>query len=304
MTKAYGREAWRGEDGGGPFASSLEGTPGDDRLRGNIGDNAFDVSQGGDDTVQGRGGDDTVYFGAAFTGADTVNGGTGFDVVTLDGDYSTGVEVQADSFLKIERLILEGGAYAMTGELNFADDFNSTIVDARGLTASQPLMLDVASLGNLYVNAGAGDDVLHASRSGTYSQLVGFDGDDTLIGGSGPSLLAGLAGADRIVMGNADDVATYGAGDSTAKAHDTIENFAASGGRIQLYLDSDTTTPERDHDYHLGKTADRVGDIVFKYDAAADETILKVFTDHDKAADLIVHLTGNVPLTTADFIFG
>jgi hypothetical protein len=200
--------------------------------------------------------------------------------------------------------VLEGGSYVVTGELGFAYGSYGAWVNAMGLNASQSLDLRVSTLGNLYVLGGAGDDVIHATASGGDSDLVGFDGDDTLIGGPGASTFSGVAGADRIVMINTDDVAHYFAGDSVAKAFDTIENFAGSGGRIRLLFDSDTSTSTFEYDFHLGRTADRVGDIRFRYDAVSDETIVKVFTDHDKVADFILHLTGDVALTTADFIFG
>lgn len=92
--------------------------------------------------------------------------------------------------------------------------------------------------------------------------------------------------------------------ESVGELHDTIDGFTASGGCIELGFDADTTVSGFQRDFHLGRTADRVGDIVVKYDATADETIVKVFTDHDKIADFVVHLTGDVQLTTADFIFG
>ena len=287
---------------GAHLASTRFGTPGNDHFKG--GDD-FDMSQGGNDRLRLDGGDDTVYFGDTFTGADRVFGGKGFDTVTLDGDYSDGIEVGDKSLQFIETLILEGGSYDITGELNFKDQFGLTYVDAHSLTASQPLSLNVATLGLLLVSAGAGDDIIHASANGQDSELIGNDGDDTLIGGTGASRMGGDAGADTIVMANAMDIAFYDhQTDSRGRAHDTIENFAASGGRIELTFDSDTSTEERDHDFHFGKTADRTGDILVKYDAQADETILKVFTDADHKADLVVHLTGDVPLTPADFIFG
>jgi Ca2+-binding RTX toxin-like protein len=298
----WSRRKLAGDHDGAPPPGAIPGTPGNDRYYGISG--VFDMSQGGDDRLRFKGSDDTVYFGAAFTGADKVVGGKGTDTVILDGDYSAGVEVRADCFDRIEKLVLVGGSYVVTGELGFEYGSYGAWVDATGLSASQSLDLRVATIGNLFALGGAGDDVIWATSSGQYSYLVGFDGDDTLIGGPGASTFAGVAGADRIVLSNSGDVAQYFAGDSVAKAFDTIENFAASGGRIQLLFDSDTSTSTIDHDFSFEKTADRTGNILFKYDAASDETIVKVFTDPDHKADMVLHLTGDVPLTPADFIFG
>ena len=201
--------------------------------------------------------------------------------------------------------MLEGGSYDITGELYFGDQFGRTSVDAHSLTASQSLDLDVSSAAYLDVIAGAGEDVVHVAENGEGSSLYRADGNDTLIGGAGKNVLVGAAGADRIVMAGASDTAVYVlTSDSKGKANDTIENFDQSGGKIRLTFDSDTTTVERDLDFHLGRTADRTGDILFHYDAGRDETIVKVFTDHDNKADFLLHLTGDVPLTAADFIFG
>jgi hypothetical protein len=93
----WNEDGWIAPGGVGP-AFDFDGTPGDDRIKGWAVADRIDVRQGGNDLVQGSGGDDTVYFGAAFTGADRVNGGKDNDTVILDGDYSAGIEVQADCF--------------------------------------------------------------------------------------------------------------------------------------------------------------------------------------------------------------
>jgi Ca2+-binding RTX toxin-like protein len=282
----------------------FDGTPGDDRIRGSGLKDYIDVSQGGDDRIGARGGDDTVYFGAAFTGADKVVGGKGVDTVILDGDYSAGVEVQADSFDRIERLVLEGGPYEITGVLDFKDTLGRTLVDASALTEGQDLHLSVTSLGDLNVLGGAGDDILDASsQSATKSSnLYGFSGDDVLIGGAGEYHLIGGYGADRIVSNSDETEITYlESRESVARDYDTIERFQ---GKLRFLFDSDTSTPGFDRDFSFEKTADRTGNILIKYDAGSDETIVKVFTDPDHKADFVLHLTGDVPLTPADFIFG
>lgn len=293
------------------------GTSGDDRLRGGRNGDVFDMSQGGDDRVQARGGDDAVHFGGAFTAADRVNGGEGYDIVTLRGDYSAGVGVEKHSLIGIERLVLEDGPYVITGMLGFVDADGQTHVDAN---ASQRLDINASSVGDLVARGGWGDDVIHGSANGVISYLDGAGGDDTLIGGSGPNSLAGREGqdlliggsgrtlfwggdgADRIEMKTFEDVLDYlGTSESVSSGYDVIESFQ---GRIRLFFDSDTTVDGVQYDFHLGRTDDHVGDIISRYDASVAETIVRVFSDADAKPDLILHLTGRIELTTADFIFG
>lgn len=299
------RQVWRkaaADDGVVPFAA-YHGTPGDDRLIGTRSYDQFYLGQGGDDRVSAGRGVDLIALGADFTGADRVNGGGGRDQVQLEGDYSAGIDVRAESLVKIETLLLLGGPYVIRGTLGYSEG-PSTVVIGALLEKGESLDITVASAGNLLVIGGDGDDVLHAATNGVQSYLDGADGDDRLIGGGGGTVLLGGAGADRIEMVGAEDIAAYDARDSTAKAFDTIVGFEASGGRIRLAFDSDTTTRGLQHDFHLGETAGRVGDITATYDAAAGETIVRAFTDGDATADFVVHLTGEVSLTTADFIFG
>src|SRR5206468_4212051 len=66
-------------------------------LRGNSADNVVTTGNGGDflrlqdggnDTANTGGGNDAIYFGGAFTSGDRVDGGSGRDVVAIQGDYS------------------------------------------------------------------------------------------------------------------------------------------------------------------------------------------------------------------------
>lgn len=285
---------------GARLSSIRYGTPGNDRFQGG-GD--FDMSQGGDDRLRLSGNPDTVYFGAAFTGADRVNGGKAFDTVTLDGDYSAWIDIQANSLVRIERLVLEGGPYVITGDLNYQDSFGNTVIDATQLLSSETLTFYArTSLGTITVGGGSGVNILDASGTAQDALFFGGASEDVLIGGSGTNTLIGLGGADTIHTNSDATIVRYvQQSDSIAQAFDTIHGFQ---GRIGLGFDSDTSDLDPQHDFHFGKTADRTGNILFKYDAASDETIVKVFTDADHKADFVLHLTGDVPLTPADFIFG
>jgi hypothetical protein len=296
------RDAWL--DLGAVTFAEFAGTPGDDRLTGTDAGDTFDMSQGGDDLVRTRGGNDVISYGAAFTGADRLNGGNGFDIVVLDGDYSAGIKFRESSLVGIENLVLEGGSYVLTGELGYRQG-SSTVISGYALNRGESLTVDVRSAGNLLVYGGGGDDVLRGARNAVTSLLSGAGGDDVLIAGKGATTLRGGRGADRITMAHDGDIASYSDGrDSVAESYDTIKGFEASGGKLRLEFDSDTTKKGIQHDFHLGETPGRTGDITVAYDAGSGETIVRAFTDGDAVADFVLHLTGDVTLTAGDLLFG
>jgi Ca2+-binding RTX toxin-like protein len=294
-------------DAGVRLQFDYEGTAGDDRLKGSRGDDLLDLSQGGDDFAIGSRGSDTFYFGASFTSADRVKGGNdaGTDRVDLEGDYSAGLELRPTSLIGVEVLSLSGGSYVLTGELGKTGRDGYVIISADGLDQTHSLDLDVFTAGRLYANGGAGDDVLRApSNDVGGSLLFGGWGDDVLIGGGGGATLAGYIGSDRIVMRSSGDRAGYGIQEeSSATSYDTIEGFAASGGKIELSFDSDTTKLGLQHKFHIGETRGHAGDITFSYDADSGETIVSAFTNADDKPDFVVHLVGNVSLTIDDLVF-
>ena len=285
------------------------GTEADDRLLGSNFDDYFDMSQGGDDVVQARGGEDVIYFGAAFTGADRVDGGfedTSTDIVILDGDYSAGIHIAKQSLQNIDLLGLNGGSFVITGILNF-NDGNRTIVDATSLIVDQSLNIQVSSTRSLDILAGDGDDILHGAMNHRQSELSGGAGDDVLIGEGGRTLFQGGLGADHVVMAFKKDSATYQKADSSADSYDVIDGFKAhiDGGSNRIYLkfDSDEIKPGYQKDFHVTSTSDGVSDIVTHYDAELNHTVVDVFTNGDDVPDFVLHLMGDVTLTISDFAF-
>jgi hypothetical protein len=285
------------------------GTPGDDRIVGSIFDDYFDLRQGGSDVAIGRDGSDVFYFGAAFGGSDQVDGGLGdgaTDLVVVDGDYSGGVDVTGAIIQNIDRLILNGGPFVITGFLDYRSNILAP-VDATSLMENQTLEILVSSRSALNVIGGAGDDILHGALNHVRSYLSGGDGDDYMISEGGRTSFTGGAGADRIVMTRKNDAANFNMADSTATSYDTIDGFAGRAvlgkNKIGLLFDSDTTKFGEQRDFHFGATTDRVGDIVARYDADLGHTIIDVFTDYDKKPDFVLHLTGEITLGIADFQF-
>jgi Ca2+-binding RTX toxin-like protein len=153
---------------------------------GTAGDDLFAMYQGGDDTVSGLGGDDTFKFGAAFTGADRIDGGADDDRLVLKGDYSGGVVFAAGTLVSVEEIRVEGGfVYSLAShDATVAAGLKLT-VDATGLTLGGALDFDGS-----------------AETNGRF-ELIGSDFDDSLAGG---------AGGDLIYLGDGNDLVDAGGG--------------------------------------------------------------------------------------------
>jgi hypothetical protein len=188
--------------------TDFTGGTGDDDFTGTADADTFDMTQGGFDTVRGLGGDDSFNFGAEFTAADRVFGGSGNDALVLAGDYSGGAAFTSNNFRNIEAIVLFGD---FTFALGFQDD---------ALKAGQVLEVDIAfGDGQLFL--------LSEETDGAFDILAG-DGNDTVVTGAGndiistgdsfDNILPG-AGRDTIDAGEGDDLITFRAGELTRKDH-------------------------------------------------------------------------------------
>jgi hypothetical protein len=148
-----------------------------DLLTGGSGNDTFDLTKGDCDVANGNAGNDTFIFGSTFDTTDKVNGGTGTNIITLDGDYSGGFVVAADQITSIATMTLGGGfTYNLTfgagvGQPSTIDGSaaGQIIIDAEGTGNAKPVLV-IGSAGN--------DTVTGAST------FDGGDGDDTFIAGS------------------------------------------------------------------------------------------------------------------------
>ena len=180
----------------------LYGQAGDDSLRlfepgeayGNRGDDLIEVrASGRDNIVHGGPGDDRVFV-ARMNGS--VDGGPGYDVLTLDRTARDATRLELD--LGTGRLFSDGTGTDLEG---VARGFEAVVGDAalrdaiRGSTSGERLI------------GRGGDDTL-AGR-GADDELFGNSGDDSLQGGTGDDLLHGGAGRDTIEGGPGRDTASF-----------------------------------------------------------------------------------------------
>lgn len=295
----------------------VDGTAGDDRLTGNDAANRF-VLHGGSDIVHAGGGDDYISFQDVIVDAADrvlIDGGAGFDIFSIASTATNHLSLTTrGTQAAAERTYTITGVEGLSGGIHddmLDGDRNANILIGYG--------------GNDRLSGGAGDDLLAGSGSvswwgagearawvvdPTVSQLYSDDdmldggaGNDTLYGNLGADTMIGGAGADRLTGGEGRDLFVYrAASDSRGAAIDTITDFE-TGDRIDVSaIDADAALVGNQA-FHLGASAARAGDIVWRYDAARDETLLTLFTNADARADMTIRFAGNIAFTSADFVF-
>ncbi len=147
---------------------AYSGTAGDDSQTGTLGDDGFDYSQGGNDTLNGLDGADEFTFGGTFNYLDKVDGGTGYDRLILDGDYSgSAFQWTANTLVNVEEIdIAAGNSYDL-----FLDDGT--------VAAGQTLFIDAHAQGSTDTFFLDGD----FETDGSYIFHGGAGADELLLGG-------------------------------------------------------------------------------------------------------------------------
>lgn len=286
------------------FAETLNGTAGSDSIDGLGGNDTIVLTGGGDDAASGGEGNDLVYYGAAFTNADSTNGGAGTDRVGLAGDYS--LTFDADDLVGIERLELYGSA-AVGGAGPF--DYALTLIDAN-VAAEATLFVTAASLGatetltfngtaetdgKLIVQGGAGADRIagggqidHLIGNGGADELYGLGGDDVLHGGAGADQLRGGLGRDTYLYLDASESGT-GAG-----ASDRIVDFQGGLDKIDLSaIDAGSAAGDQAFTF-IGSdafSATGTGEVRSSFDAGANAWRVEGDANGDGVADFAILVT-------------
>ncbi|BAY77910.1 hemolysin-type calcium-binding region [Nostoc linckia NIES-25] len=179
---------------------NIIGTDYNDNIVGNNGNDTFSIGIGGKDTIDGGKGDDLLTVDYFYGSGGII---TTFNATTNTGSITAGT--YQVSYKNIERLNITG---------TYDDDFivgnngndrlstgssgNDTIIGGAGNdTLSNN---SFSETNNNTFKGGAGDDYLDAIGSGDNNQLFGDDGNDTLIGGNGKDSLYGGTGIDTFVF--------------------------------------------------------------------------------------------------------
>jgi len=231
---------------------SLQGGPGNDRLRGDHRDDTL-IGGGGDDTLQGEDGNDALDGGR---GNDRLDGGKGSDVLAAGhgddfvqggrGDdhfaYLSGRDYYSDSagendvvslssayqpksvklLRRVEDLrslhveINEANSLTLKGHFTANGAFEEVYFEA---TAER---IDLKTLRPTTVGSDQDDVLTGISRgAGTDNELYGLAGDDRIQAGGGDDWLVGGPGNDRLEGGAGADTYFYASGDGDDVITDT-----------------------------------------------------------------------------------
>lgn len=224
----------------------FKGTPGNDVIAGTTRDDRFIMTQGGDDIVSGKGGDDTFVFGAAFNATDRINGGFGYDILKLNGNYSGthSVTFNTTTLTNVEAIQLAGHhSYTLVTNDSTIAAGKSLTVNGIRLGSSDSLHFDGSNEtdGNFVIFAGVGDDVLKGGGGDNFFHL-GQGGDDIVYGGNGLNIYyfgANLALGDMI----------HGSGTLVLGSDYPILKFSHNG--IRLTNGDYAIVLKGNHDYEL-----------------------------------------------------
>jgi Ca2+-binding RTX toxin-like protein len=189
---------------------TFEGSSGDDTFTGTTDDDTFNLSQGGEDTASGLDGKDAFNMGGALDAGDRINGGSGNDVVTLNGDY-LGLHFDAKTMVNVETLALAAGHdYHLFSSDGTVASGKILTVDASALGASDKLIFNGAKETNGAFNLAGGDGDDKLTRGKGNDLLAGGNGGDTFdLSHGGADTVAGGAGSDEFVFGAAFTAADH-----------------------------------------------------------------------------------------------
>ncbi|HEX4534699.1 MAG TPA: calcium-binding protein [Rhizomicrobium sp.] len=207
---------------------------GDDRIHAGEGNDSIREGGGADHISVGTG-DDAIRFTNGFDASDRVNGGAGLDRVFLNGDYSHGVTLAANTLRNVEQLRLGANhSYDFTfSDGNIATGQTLT-VNGKGLGAADKLTIDDSheSNGILKIIGGHGDDAITSGAGGSIASLG--DGNDVFNAGGGVDHVSGGSGNDDFFFG-----ANFGAADDVngGAGSDTLHLSTPVSGLLNVALD-------------------------------------------------------------------
>jgi Ca2+-binding RTX toxin-like protein len=188
----------------GAGAGDVRGNALDNVLTGGAANDFVRAQDGGNDTINLGGGNDAVYFGAAYTSADSVDGGSESDIVALQGDYAGGVTL--GTLTNVETLAVlphDDNRFGGGGPSPFS---YSIVAPDAAVAAGTQLLVNASTLG-------AGENLTfdgHAETNGSFF-IYGGKGVDTLTGGAGADVFffaedGRFAATDHVDGGAGQDI--------------------------------------------------------------------------------------------------
>jgi Ca2+-binding RTX toxin-like protein len=233
----------------------------------NVIGSAYGDGMGGDDKanlLRGGAGDDFV---SGLGGADTLDGGRGYDTSSFFATEGATVDLR------------------ITGPQNTGEGMD-VLISIEGLYGSfeaDHLTGNDRANGFLALD---GDDV-----------VLGLGGADTLNGGSGSNTLDGGAGRDLLIVGGHDDL-TGGTGADVFQ----LDGLGADGARIEdlgghdvidlAKIDADSTQAGHQAFTLVEHFTGAAGQLAWSYDPGADISSLQADRDGDGEADFAITATG------------
>lgn len=255
------------------------------------------------DTVLGGAGDDTVYGGIG----DILNGGTGFDRLSLDLSLSTSaldVDFRPMTILDVTGLLkLSIGTTELSG-------FES-IDQVRGSAFGDRIIVENQQDLGSTIDGNGGNDMIRATRNADV--LDGGDGNDLLKGLNGNDVLVGGAGNDRIDGGKRIDTLTGGTGADRFLFHDGDTSVGRANADVVTDFNHaehdkidlrgiDAIVGGDDDSFHFIRTAAFSGTAgELRYSVVDGNAFVSGDTNGDGTADFNIELSGVTHLVQGDF---
>jgi serralysin len=198
---------------------TLIGNAANNVMKSGAGADFIKLQQGGDDIAFAGDGNDVILFGAALTGADQVDGGTGRDQIAIQGDYWTAPLTLGANVVNTESLAILPGSDTRFGDPGTNSyDYNVTMVD-QNVAAGVEMVVDASQLrvgedftfngaaetdGRFFIYGGGGTDTLTGGLGNDvfyFGEAGQFGASDHVDGGAGGTDQLGLRGSYTIVFG-------------------------------------------------------------------------------------------------------